>query len=455
MARIILIRLFTVLALIVHQGCAHTGPILSDSTQEEMGRIGVMVIPSGQEESFEDSRTGWFSSMGKGAGSGSRLGGAGVICGPVGGMVCIPVLAAAGAVGGSVYGLYQASSETLPLDVESTLERAVTDAGLAQLLVRDLIAEAQAQGYAMEAARNAPFATGKNQEEESQALQEPYDTLLEIEGPVVNLLPTTFEVDPPRRVGLSARVRVIRTADQEVLDDRIVLDELGDIGPLEEWTGYQARHFREELPRASRRLSEKILIDYFMRYDFEERTFAPGMGAFFDAYLEYRVKGLRDLRPLGARKPLESLRPTMRWETFPGEKVTYDLRIWELKELSTGGFREDMKMLHIASKVGEVVYKSEGLTESEHTLETSLSPSTTYAWSVRARFVQDGKVRVTEWSKASKGFTVWAKISSFGVLALAELAIGRRLGFLSNPHPSFYQTSEIPPSPRIDDHISL
>ena len=176
--------------LLIQYGCGHTGPILSDSTQEDMGRIGVMVIPSGQEESFEDSRTGWFSSMGKGAGSGSRLGVAGVICGPVGGMVCIPVLAAAGAVGGSVYGLYQASSETLPPGVESTLERAVTDAGLAQLLMRDLIAEAQAQGYAMEAARNAPLVTGKKQEEELQAIQKPYDTLLEIEGPVVNLLPT-------------------------------------------------------------------------------------------------------------------------------------------------------------------------------------------------------------------------------------------------------------------------
>jgi hypothetical protein len=164
-----------------------------------------------------------------------------------------------------------------------------------------------------------------------------------------------------------------------------------------------------------------------MRYDFEERTFAPGMGAFFDAYVEYRVKGLRDLRLLGARKPLESLRPTMRWETFPGEKVTYDLRIWELKELSTGS--RGPKRLHIATKVGEVVYKSEGLTENEHTLETSLSPSTTYAWSVRARFVQDGKVRVTEWSKTTAGFTVWAKISTFGGFAFLEWTEGADWGF--------------------------
>lgn len=202
-------------------GCSHTGPILSESTQEEMGRIGV-VVKAEEEESLQDSRRGWLSSMGAGAARGSVLGGAGVLC-YWGAIICVPVLAAAGAVGGSVYGLYQASSEVLPADVESTLGQAIADAGLDELLVRDLVTDAQESGYAMEAAKNPPLATEKNQEEESSALQESFDTLLEIEGPVVNLLPATFEVDPPRRVGLSARVRVIRTADQEVIEDQIVL----------------------------------------------------------------------------------------------------------------------------------------------------------------------------------------------------------------------------------------
>ncbi|MCA9458015.1 MAG: hypothetical protein KC587_15225, partial [Nitrospira sp.] len=328
MTQNILIRLIAVLVLLFYQACSHTtGPILSESVQKDMQHIGV-VLKEGEEESLQDSRRGWLSSMGAGAARGSVLGGAGVLC-YYGAIICVPVLAAAGAVGGSVYGLYQASSEVLPADVESTLGQAIADAGLAKLLVRDLVTDTQAQGYAMEAAKNAPFTSEKNQEKESLALQESFDTLLEIEGPVVNLLPATFEVDPPRRVGLSARVRIIRTADQDVLEDQIVLDELGDIHALKEWTSHQAQHFREELPRASRRLSEKILIDFFMRYDFAERTFAPGKGAFFDAYEEYRVKGLRDLRLLGARKHLESSRSTLRWETFPGEKVTYDLRIWE------------------------------------------------------------------------------------------------------------------------------
>ncbi len=420
MTKNFVIRLLVLLAFVFYQGCAHTGPILSESTQEEMGRIGV-VVKEGQEESLQDSRRGWLSSIGKGAGRGSVLGGAGVLC-YWGAIVCIPVLAAAGAVGGSVYGLYQASSETLPTEVELLLGDAITDAGLAKLLVSDLVADAQVAGYAMEAGKNTPLVAGKKHEGELPAPRESFDTLLEIEGPMVNLLPVTFEIDPPRRLGLSARVRVIRTADQEVLDDQIVLDELGDIHSLEEWTSYQAQHFREELPRASRRLSEKILIDFFMRYAFKERTFAPGAGFFLDAYAEYRVKGLRDLRFLGDRKRLKSWCPPLRWETFSGENVTYDLRIWESKVKSR-------------TQVGEVVYKRDGLMENVHTLETWLCPSVN-TWSVRARFVQDGKARVTEWSKASRGFTVWAKISSFGVLALAELAMGENWEFYQIDTPA-------------------
>jgi len=414
MTRTIFIRLFIVMALIVHQGCAHTThPILSESIQENIQHIGV-VVKEGQEKSLQDSQSGVFSSMGKGAARGSVLGGAGVLC-YIGAFICIPVLAAAGAVGGSVYGLYQASSETLPSDVESMLGKAITEAGLGNLLVRDLVVDAQAAGYPMAALKSLPLSAERKQEEEPPALQAPFDTLLEIEGPVVNLLPTTFDVDPPRRVGLSARLRIIRAADQAVLDDRIVLEELGDVHQLEEWTVDQAQHFREELPLATRRLSEKILIDYFMRYAFEERAhdftlFGPGHG------WGYRLRGLASpqIRREGPAPSLpervDSLRPTLTWERFDGHQVSYDLKVWESKESR--------------SEIGEVLYKREGLSKNEHTLETRLKPATKYSWSVRVRFVQDGKVRVSDWTTYKVGFTTMLKIISLGMFALLESSMG-------------------------------
>jgi hypothetical protein len=315
------------------------------------------------------------------------------------------------------------------------LGQAIIDAGLAKLLVRDLIADGQAAGYEMAALKSLPLSAEDKQEEESLALQEPFDTLLVLEGPVVNLLPTTFGVDPPRRVGLSTHVRVIRTADQDVLDHRIVLEELGDSHQLEEWMADQGRHFREELPQATRRLSEKILIDYFMQYTFEDRTYSlreGGLGTLFPGFYQYRLRGLaspkiRAYQGLTRQQVsqaiqeslspdrVESLTPTLRWEAFAGERVTYDLRIWESK----------------ASRavVGEVVYEREGLSENVHTVETALKPSTIYTWSVRARFLESGKGRVTEWSKYKTGFTMFGKIITLGLMAFLESTFLEDWGF--------------------------
>ena len=136
-------------------------------------------------------------------------------------------------------------------------------------------------------------------------------------------------------------------------------------------------------------------------------------------FFNYRLRGLdspntrKQFESFDSRKDkkwtpirVESLRPTGRWEAFSGENVTYDLRIWESKELN--------------SVVGEVVYEREGLTENVHTLEEALEPDTVYTWSVRARFVEDGKVRVTEWSKYKISSTVLLQILSLGLMAIAE-----------------------------------
>ena len=425
MTRNNLIRFVAVLALIFQQGCTHTGPILSEATQENLHRIGVVVMED-QENSLQDSRRGWLSSMGRGAKAGSLLGAAGILC-VFGAFICAPVLAGAGAVGGAVYGIYQAGSETLPPDVEATLSSAIADAGLAEMLSADLVAYGKVQGYEMAPIELSLGSTAHPQEERSVASQEPFDVLLEIEGPIVNLLPTTFSPNPPRRVGLSARILVIRSTDHRVLDDRIILEELGGSHGLEKWIESQAQLFRDELPRASRRLSEKILLDYFMRQGFEEQTY--GLSPFY----EYRLKGLRSehIRIPGLKRylfpssqvvqeslsptPVASLTPTLQWERFEGDQVTYDLKIWESRESK--------------AEVGEVVYEREGLSENVHTVETHLNPSTIYSWSVRARFQESGKGRITEWTRYKPGFTTFGKVITLGWMALLDSTFGQEWGF--------------------------
>lgn len=402
--------------LVVHQGCAHTtGPILSESLQKNMQHIGV-VVEEGQKQSMEDSRRGWLSSMGKGAARGSALGGLGVIC-YIGAILCIPVLAAAGAVGGSIYGAFQAGSETLPNDAKRMLVQAITEAELSNLLASTLVANAKTWGYPMDVIARTPVASEQTHSE-TGALQEPFDTLWILERPVVNLLPTSYEFDPPRRVGLSVRLRLMRTSDQAVLDDRVVLEDLGDVHSVEEWTEDQARRFRDELPRASRRLSEKILIDYFTKYEFDEREemfplFGPGHG--FSFYLR-GLTSPSQIQPGPYPIPIlvDSLRPTFQWGYFMGNDVTYDLRLWKSRESTSSSSGRP--------QLGEVAYEREGLQENSHTLERSLKPATIYDWSVRVRFVKDGRIRVSEWTRYRIGMPKVTKIVTLGLGALMESA---------------------------------
>jgi len=90
---------------------------------------------------------------------------------------------------------------------------------------------------------------------------------------------------------------------------------------------------------------------------------------------------------------VDSLQPTFQWQPFPRpadefadriQDVTYELRIWTTTQGLSGKLR----------------YSRDGLKLPSHKLEEPLEPSIQYLWSVRARFMIDGDLRVTEWGMA-------------------------------------------------------
>jgi len=90
---------------------------------------------------------------------------------------------------------------------------------------------------------------------------------------------------------------------------------------------------------------------------------------------------------------VDSLQPTLIWQPFPRpsddfadkvKDVTYELRIWTT----------------IQGPSGKLRYSRDGLQLPSHKLEEPLEPSIQYLWSVRARFMIDGDMRVTEWGMA-------------------------------------------------------
>ncbi|MEN8132980.1 MAG: hypothetical protein ABFS45_22940, partial [Pseudomonadota bacterium] len=96
---------------------------------------------------------------------------------------------------------------------------------------------------------------------------------------------------------------------------------------------------------------------------------------------------------------VNSLQPTLRWQRFPRaedhdadtegnldliDDVSYELRVW--------------KTVHGNS--GRLVYARAGLRTTSHALEQPLVPSTKYIWTVRARFLLNGRYQVNEWGLA-------------------------------------------------------
>ena len=93
---------------------------------------------------------------------------------------------------------------------------------------------------------------------------------------------------------------------------------------------------------------------------------------------------------------VDSLQPTLRWESFPRPQdreadkegilnrigtVGYDLRIWRAEN----------------DYPAEMVYSRQGLPNASHTIEDPLEPSAKYFWTIRARFEIEGHPRVAEW----------------------------------------------------------
>jgi len=122
----------------------------------------------------------------------------------------------------------------------------------------------------------------------------------------------------------------------------------------------------------------------------------------FSAGCGIAVVGLRPAYPPLQKKAfaiypnfveVDSLQPTFYWQQFPRPKddlagkvqdVTYEFRIWRMTPGESGKLR----------------YARNGLESPYHKVEEPLEPSSKFFWSVRARFLIDGQVRVTEWGLA-------------------------------------------------------
>jgi hypothetical protein len=410
--------------------------------QQQLGKMGVVVRSTGEQEALRIPGRGRLSNIGRGAGFGSLVG-AKVCVTPldyVGGpvaypvvvltLLCLPVGATAGLIAGAPYGAVV--SETWQA-ADLAFRTVVAELDLKTALPEHLVAFSRSHGYEIAYPITVPPKEPHAKFRYADARKDGIDTVLEIQDLTVTLIVAEFVVNPQRRLILSARVELIRTADGTILDDRVVTDELGPALELNSWAANHATRFRQEVVQASNRMAEQIVTDYFMLYPFYERVTSGST-------LEVHLKGLRPLYPgetpgfpssqgitdedLRAKytrgefrdsvslpipyefrivaQRINSLEPTMSWEPFYGPNVTYELKIWRAGRLGPEA----------------VVYSRANIEQTSHKLEMTLEPSTPYYWSVRAHFSQNGKDRITEWSKRSVQPSVLMKILSSGIVVL-------------------------------------
>ena len=376
-----------VVFLVVHQGCAHKAP---DVAPLLSGRTALIVRTPTGKEPLEGLGRERSTQVGWGAAAGAGLGAYGASCG-IAGIVCVPALAIVGAIGGAALGAATYDSHPMWKETELALRVALAELELNQALAKVTVAYAQANAHNIHVPPSGIGLEAKDAVPREALAREGFGALLEISDTSVVLVPAELTAKPMRQFLIRANVRLIRTDDNSVLVERTVSSDLGPPRPIGEWLADDARVFREAVPPALQKLAEDIVAESFLLHRFSAQIVRRPM-PMFDAH----VNGLLPVYPalMAGRSSHQlsegdALRPTLKWGPFNAGAVTYDLRIWGSNDTGMG------------HAIGEVVYSRERLVDTWHTLDAPLEPSSNYFWSVRAHFVQDGKGRVTEWSRYS------------------------------------------------------
>ena len=208
--------------------------------------------------------------------------------------------------------------------------------------------------------------------------------------------------DTPLIAYMQAHARLVRVSDNAEVFAEDYLYE-GERLKLSEWSADGAKRLVSTFERGYKTLGAYIYDSVFRLYPFPEprvnaRTREAdglGLGAIYP-----RTTGVLavddSIQTFFAWSMADGLQPTLRWEAFPRE---IDLKLAPEAMSRVRNVRYDLLIAREENLVpAEIVYRRDGLAQSEHRLEAPLSPDTNYFWTVRASFELDGRERVTGWS---------------------------------------------------------
>ena len=342
------------------QGCASS--VQPAANVDVNGTIAVYMPAPLTGKEMQLPKAGPLSDSGRGAVVGSTYGAAiGVRSGMMG-IILVPLLASVGAVGGAAYGAVAGDSHALAEKTDRLLSGVVKESDIGPQLATEIATHLTDNGFPSIALLAAP-----ENEQTLSTVKKDYELAVEIDSIIIELVPDEIEVKPRRRLQVTSHIRLIHCNDRGIIDKRDVVYEQGPTRTLEEWIADGAAEFRLQLPLAMKALAEQIVTEQLLSYTLPPKI--VGTGGFFDA----KVYGLVPLRPrigdcVNPKKTIaiDSLQPMFSWEPYVAESVTYDLCIWKAREEYDAFYGRIIKL-------EAVVYSRKGLTDTTHTVATSLN----------------------------------------------------------------------------------
>lgn len=238
------------------------------------------------------------------------------------------------------------------------------------------------------------------------------DTVIEVAISEIGLdgcIAHNWECEPPHTLDLFMRghARMVQVADGTSLFEW-PLDYNSGPHELTKWVADGGRLVGEELELAYRELAERVYDEAFLitpiALPLNDKWQAP-------CWLEPLYP---ELVPFRVRR-VDTLQPTLRWSEFPREidrqqldpavlqkisDVMYDLRIWDEDVDQNSKGRVWTRRWR-----NRLIYERIGLAAPQHALEVPFAPASRYYWSVRARFVVDGRPMATRWMRMTQCFS--------------------------------------------------
>jgi hypothetical protein len=372
-------------------GCAHKPHIVklpSEQVRTHLGSIGVVSALFIPKVEFSTPAKGGL----EGARNGAEIGGvgtanAGLFSGP-GGCLLGLILAPVGGLIGGVAGGVMAEPAAKVEKEEAVLKNVLTDLKIQETMRNHFLQVAREKTNSLFVVLEEQGPVTPDEEINYCSLSgNGIDTVLEIS--VLNFgLKGLIGINPPIEFFMNLRLKLIRTIDGEMVYVTTMRYE-GKKLKFADWSANNAQSFREEYKLSYLNLSERIVDKLFFLYVFHTDSYWSGYQfcGLSPLYPEYKGIGFftHELR----YPEVDSLQPTLQWESFPRQKdkeadktgllskiskVTYDLKIWKIED--------DFPMYQ--------VYSKQYLTESKHQMEQPLEVSTKYFWTMRARFELDG-----------------------------------------------------------------